>query len=275
MDDAPKKLLSRLLSAYREGSRLALLFDYDGTLTPIVEHPSMARLQQRTLHLLGRLGLSSGISVGIISGRSLDDLQSMVDIPSFYYAGTTGLELDLRGDRVIHPQVENYLDLIATMVKRLTEMIRQYPGAWVEDKRLSLTLHYRKLDRRHHVDLIGKARTLVALCSEDLRITQGPMALEVVPDLSWDKGSAVRQILEAIGQPLAVIYAGDAANDSEALATVAGLGGIAVAVGSNAPENAHYRLEDSDTLVSFLGYLDEAITRERPPVGWATAAASS
>lgn len=265
MDDALKKLVSRLLSAYRAGSRLALLFDYDGTLTPIVEHPSLACLQQRTLQVLSRLGLSAGVSVGIISGRSLDDLQSMVDIPSFYYAGITGLELDLRGERVTHPEVERYRDLIAGLAVRLSEMSRQYPGAWIEDKRLALTVHYRKVNRRCHEDLIAGTRKMVALCSASLRVAIGPMALEIVPDLSWDKGSAVRQILEAIGHPLAVVYAGDAANDRDALAAVVALGGIAVAVGSSAPDNAEYRLHDCDTLVPFLEYLDEAIASEKFP----------
>src|SRR5262249_9743352 len=98
------KVTGRLASARRTRGPLALLFDYDGTLTPIVERPSLALLEPCTRALLGRLAQTAGVSVGIISGRNLTDLRHLVGLPGLYYAGTGGLELDLKGTRLTHPR---------------------------------------------------------------------------------------------------------------------------------------------------------------------------
>src|SRR5262245_48483918 len=96
----PRGPLDYLLSAHRAGRHLILLFDYDGALVPIVEHPQLARLAPRTRLLLKQLARQPRVSVGVLSGRKLDDLQEMVALPGLYYAGTNGLELELRGVRV-------------------------------------------------------------------------------------------------------------------------------------------------------------------------------
>ena len=261
MDSSLQKLASRLASARRKGHRLAMLFDYDGTLTPIVEHPSQARLQQRTLRLLERLSLA--VDVGIISGRSLDDLQSMVDIPNLYYAGITGLQLDLRGERITHPEVEKYQALMAKVASRLDKLAALFPGAWLEDKRLAVTLHYRRVDASRHKQLLATARETLLDCSALLRVTDVPMALEIMPALDWDKGAAVRQILDAIGDPLPTIFSNSTTHDSEAMAGVVSRGGIAVAVGDAPSASAQYHLLDSNALVSFLEQVDEALARDR------------
>src|SRR5262249_5821144 len=95
--------MERLGSAHRPGSRLALLFGYDGPLTPIVAHPALAWLGDGTRRLLGRLASTPGVGVGVLSGRSLCDLRHLVALPAVYYAGTGGLELDMLGERHSHP----------------------------------------------------------------------------------------------------------------------------------------------------------------------------
>ena len=72
---------------------LVLLFDYDGTLVPIVEHPSLAALSADTQHQLEQLALTPSIAIGVLSGRAIDDLRDRVGIEGAYYVGTSGLEL--------------------------------------------------------------------------------------------------------------------------------------------------------------------------------------
>src|SRR5262245_34710076 len=101
-----REVTASLTTAHRTGSRLVLLFDYDGTLTPIVEHPSGAVLESNVRRLLRELAALKGVSVGVMSGRGLADLRHLVALPSLYYAGNSGLELDLRGGRVVHPEAD-------------------------------------------------------------------------------------------------------------------------------------------------------------------------
>lgn len=253
-------VLEGLLSAYRGGDRLVLLFDYDGTLVPIVDHPRLAKLAPATRRLLKRLAARPRVALGILSGRSIDDLKEMVRLPKVYYAGTSGLEVDVFGVRLVHPRVRRSESLIAGVVGRLRELTLRFPGAWVEDKRLGLTVHYRGLAEDRIPALWAETQALLTRESGLLRITDGPMAIEVVPDLGWNKGTAIQTILDHLGgDPHVTVYAGDGVNDGEALQTVAACGGYAIGIGHDVSDVAEYHLPDQPALLEFLGELDAAL----------------
>ena len=87
------------------------------------------------------------------------------------------------------------------------------------------------------------------------------MAIEVVPAIERDKGTALRAIVAHSGnEPATVLYAGDAANDAHALAAAAELGGIALGVGPEPPAVANYRLPDPAALTELLVGLAGALT---------------
>jgi trehalose 6-phosphate phosphatase len=243
---------------------LALLFDYDGTLTPIVEHPALARLEAPTLRLLKRLVLLPGIRVGIISGRMLDDLWELMDVPGLYYAGTSGLEFDLQGERRTVAAAEAYRDVVKEVANDLTLLALEFPGAHVEPKDLGLTLHYRGVSPEHCPELLVHAERILRRKGACLRMVEGPMAWEVTPNVAWDKGSALRLIVDSIGSPVIPLYAGDSANDAEAIATVIELGGVALGIGPEAPPSAHHQLNDPIALICFLTSLEQALADSRP-----------
>jgi trehalose-phosphatase len=252
------EVTEKLATAYQMGTRLALLFDYDGTLTPIVASPALAVLDHRARGVLNYLASQPGVGVGILSGRGLVDLRHLVALPGLYYAGTSGLDLDLRGKRLTHPRAEAQRRILTTVMEALEALVRDYPGAWVEDRRFGLTLHYRQLAPSRHEELWEGARQVLRKHEANLRVVIGLMAWEVNPAIGWHKGTAVRAIAEAIGPGALIFYAGDSANDTEALEVVAALGGIPVRVGTAAPP-AQYRVEDPGELLEFLIGLKEAL----------------
>jgi trehalose-6-phosphatase len=85
------------------------------------------------------------------------------------------------------------------------------------------------------------------------------MVWEITPELGWDKGSALRLMVQAFGQPALIVYAGDGANDLAAYEAVQALGGISIGVGASAPSTAHWRLRDPEELASFLEGLAAAL----------------
>ena len=105
MSPASSTILERLLAAHRRGERLVLVFDYDGTLTPLVAHPSLAHLDPALRDVLARLAATPRVTVGVVSGRGLDDLIGMVGLEGLSYGGSTGLELELAGERRIPTEV--------------------------------------------------------------------------------------------------------------------------------------------------------------------------
>jgi trehalose 6-phosphate phosphatase len=259
-----REVTQRLASAHRTGCRLSLLSDYDGTLTPIVEHPSLARLEQSTRSLLQCLARQPNVGVGIISGRGLTDLRHLVGLPGLSYAGTSGLELDLHGTHWIHPRAEAQRGLVEEIVQGLAQVALRCKGAWVEDKRLGLTLHYRQVAPEQLAGLWDQAGRVLGPYQGKVRLDKGAMVWEVTPALGWDKGTALRMMVKSFGQPGLALYAGDGANDAAAYEAVGVLGGISIGVGADAPPTAHWRLRDPDELVLFLGGLAEALDGHRP-----------
>jgi trehalose-phosphatase len=226
---------ARLAAARRAGSLLALVLDYDGTLTPLVAHPDLACLDPRVRELLRRLAACPGVAVGVLSGRTLDDVREKVGLPGLYYGGTSGLELDLRGRVVVPPAAEAGRPLIGRLAEQLEVVAVGCPGAWVERKSFGLTLHYRAAPLPHRLTLLAQASEVLQQQAERLRVVPAARAVEVTLAVGLTKGTALRQLALDAGPDVLPLYAGDEANDAEALEAAAMLGGIAVGVGPAAP----------------------------------------
>jgi trehalose 6-phosphate phosphatase len=98
-----QKWVDRLAAASRRGADLAVFFDYDGTLTPIVSHPSLARLAPEMRQRMRSLATLDRVRVGVVSSRALNELRLLVGLPGLYYAGSAGMEIDLLGHHVFDP----------------------------------------------------------------------------------------------------------------------------------------------------------------------------
>ena len=263
--------LARLVNARERGTSLVLLFDYDGTLVPIVEHPSKAVLRTETRHRLEQLALTPSIFIGVLSGRAIDDLRDRVGVEGAYYVGTSGLELSFGSMAIAHPERARAVPLVAAVVTPIRHAIAGYAGAWLEPKPMGLTVHYRSVAP----DQIEALRTDVAAAIRPfcgtLRVVDGVMAIEIAPDFGWTKGTALRRIVAHVGGTAVLpLYAGDDANDADALLAAADLGGIAIGIGPRAPSLADYRLPDPWSLGCvldvLLDMLVESGTGESPSV---------
>ncbi|MDZ4245626.1 MAG: trehalose-phosphatase, partial [Dehalococcoidia bacterium] len=83
-----------LSRALRDRTRILLMLDYDGTLSEIAGTPELAGLPDTMKHTLERLALHRGITTGIISGRSVEELRRKVGIDGLFYSGNHGLEIE-------------------------------------------------------------------------------------------------------------------------------------------------------------------------------------
>jgi trehalose-phosphatase len=259
MPPANATILERLITAYQRGERLVLVFDYDGTLTPLVAHPRLAHLDPALRDVLARLAATPRVTVGVVSGRGLDDLIGMVGLEELSYGGSTGLELELAGERRIPIEVLESRPLLDRLTGATESRLPAYPGAWVEKKPFGFTVHYRQLAPDRIEPLRAEMATLLEPPAARLHVLDGPMAIEVVPAINRDKGTALRAIVAAGGEPATVLYAGDAANDAHALAAAAELGGVALGIGPEPPLEAADRLPDPAALTELLVALAEAL----------------
>ena len=234
--------------------------DYDGTLTPIRATPRMARLDVGTRRLLRRLSRRRALQLGIISGRALSDLRRMVGVPGAVYVGNHGFELEGPGVRFLHPQAQQAAPVLARIAARLRRALRSVPGAWVESKRLSLSVHWRAVPpeeeaRFHHIAL----RAVSPWVRDGrVRMTLGKRVLEVRPPAAWNKGAVVRWLMEAYRAPRGgIVYIGDDWTDEDAFRVVNRARGISVFVGTRSmATRARWRVRGPQQVRALLRRLE-------------------
>jgi trehalose 6-phosphate phosphatase len=261
--------MDRIADEYVERRRpLALLFDYDGTLTPLVQHPSLARLPLDTSESLRRLTRLPGVCVGVISGRALSDLSALVGTDVQYRAGSGGMEIDLGGQIERYAGIDAADKLLANIRDHILEVIAKFPGTWIEQKPGAWAIHYRGLLPLNAICFCSEITRLLAKTVE-LRFRVVSESIEVTPADGWDKGSAVLAILSHMedhyqNSPFPV-YFGDAANDAEGMTVTVQAGGVSVGVGSDAPDVAQVRLADTTELAGLLNKFTEHLSVARLP----------
>jgi trehalose 6-phosphate phosphatase len=244
-------------------SHLLLLSDYDGTLTPIVSRPEEAVLSSEVREKLRTLAQKPNSSVGIISGRPLSELESMVAIEGIYYAGNHGLEIEGPGLRFVSQPAEIARTMMKDLARRLAATLDSIDGVIVEDKGLSLSVHYR-LVKKGEENLVAEAfkqLTSPLLNKGKIRITSGKKVLEVRPPIDWHKGKAVEAITREIKtllklEQVLTIYLGDDTTDEDAFSVIHRPGGWSIFVGGENPASvAEYFLNSTIEVEEFLSRL--------------------
>lgn len=259
MDDLFSDLLMSLVTAHHTGENLVLLFDYDGTLTPIVEHPWLAKLAPSTRELLMQFAALPHVSLGVLSSRRIEEVEQLVGIPGLFYCGHGGIEIKLEDTILTHPIALQNSQVVDEAVRRLASIEHVYPGAWVEHKRYGFTVHYRGVATGLVEEVHTRIHGFLERWSDRLRVIEGPMAIEAVIAGTWTKGDALKQIVRHVGEPAFVFYAGDAANDREAFEAATAHGGIALGVGELAPASAAAYLPHPPALMAWLQELLPAL----------------
>lgn len=209
------------LEQWRRSGRLVLLLDFDGTLAPIVDRPHQAELSASAGRALGQLCRDPSAEIAIISGRSLEDVRDRVGIPRIHYAGNHGMEVAGPLVNLSLPPAVAARPQLAAAARRLSAELCGIPGAEVEDKGLTLTVHFRRAENGS-VPRIREAVSLIAAAFPGLAITEGKMVLEVRPRVEWGKGEAVELLLSRLQPPQGsmVLYIGDDRTDEDAFRAV-------------------------------------------------------
>jgi trehalose 6-phosphate phosphatase len=241
----------------------ALLCDYDGTLAPIVTDPAVVRLSPVMHQVLMALVHHTHYQVGIVSGRNLVDLRARVDSAVLYLAGNHGLEIVGPGVAYCHPGARRLQPQLATLAQELRQDLEEIPGARVEDKGLTLTVHFRSVPERFVplLQLQVLRRVHTALEAGELALRTGKAILEIRPHVQWGKGEAMRWILEhmRLERPatrMCTVYMGDDETDEDAFHAL-DAAGLGIVVGDNRLYSvAHYCVESVEQTAQFLAVLN-------------------
>jgi trehalose-phosphatase len=246
-------------------SHVLLLSDYDGTLTPIVSRPEKAVLSPEVKEEIRTLAEAPAFSVGIISGRSLSEVKDIVGVSGIYYAGNHGLEIEGPSLKLTVPAAEAAQSEIKDLTRQFSAKLANFEGIIVEDKGLSLSIHYRLVNERelNTVAEIFQQITSSLLQKGRIRVTSGKKVWEVRPPIDWHKGKAVETVTREIKQivkyeKLLTIYLGDDTTDEDAFKVLQRPQGWSIFVGQENPtSNAEYFLNSTSEVLTFLSRLLE------------------
>lgn len=200
-DAALTKLLAR---------RPLLAFDFDGTLAPIVARPADARLSQAVSARLA--ALAERLPVAVISGRALADLRQRLGFAPTYLVGNHGAEdADDPGTTAGWQAALNPLrEHLAARQVGLGAA-----GVTLEDKGLSLALHYRLAPA--HGPALDAIRDALAGRPPGFQVFGGKRVVNLAPADSPDKADALQALVARSGAGSA-LFAGDDINDEPVFA---------------------------------------------------------
>ena len=260
------------LEQLRTGNTL-LAFDLDGTLAPLVAHRANAAVPHSTAARMTQL--MRDWTVAVITGRAVDDAAGRLNFTPHYLLGNHGAEFQGMGRaspasfaKMSGPKASHCLEHCRA---RLSHWAPQFEaqGVAVEDKGLSIAIHYREAVSPHEAEqwLKDVLSTDMAWLSglqdwQAVSVSWGHHVVNIVPTTAPDKGQALIEIMRDCGATTALMV-GDDVNDEAAFAVLpAGSMGLRVgapsrwvARGDDSPAAAHFTLSSQQMMEPFLDLL--------------------
>lgn len=241
-----KYLLTRsgqqALQAFLRG-RTLIAFDYDGTLAPIAPHPRDARMRDATRELLARV--ARRLPVIVVTGRSrMDALQFLSGISVLEVIGSHGME-------TAGTAVTRFFARVGAWRAHLVKRLGALAGVDIEDKRHSLSVHYR------HAEDPLVARELIGDAAGELdgaRVVGGKQVVNLVPEEAPDKGVALLAACARLGYEQA-LFVGDDDTDESAFAIGRPGQVFAIRVGESPESLAGHYLRSQDEVDVLLRLL--------------------
>ena len=250
LTDALPDIAARL----RAAPHLVACTDFDGTLVPLAADRSAVTLPDTARAGLTALAAAPGVTAVVVSGRSLDDLAARVGVPGVVLVGNHGLELRGPDWSHVEPAVEETRPAVAHLVAHLARPLEGIAGADVEDKGLSVAVHYRSADPADHEAVRSAVHGVLAASSHPFVLATGPLVFDIRPRVYWDKAAAVNTVRARLGHADAVVvYVAADSTAEEAFAAFPD--GITVRVGPGPESSAKYTADGPDEVIEFLRWL--------------------
>ena len=252
--------VERVVAAWQarpHDARPLVLLDFDGTLAEFDLDPTTITLTPSRQILLHALGRRADLSAGLVSGRRISDLRERIpSAATMFLAGLHGLEIEGPGIHFSHNAVALAAPGLSVLSKDLRRAVKPLPGVFVEDKTYSIVMHVRGASRADRLHAITRFNALAEpLLSEGtVRLQPGDQVFELLPNVDWAKGDAVRAIIRQVEtdtrETVWPVYIGDDATDEDAFEEI-GTNGLTIAVGKR-PAQASFQIDDPAAVECFL-----------------------
>lgn len=264
MPEAPSPHWSEGLDAWVDSlsahAAWLIASDFDGTLSPLVARAEEAALLPEAVPVIERLARDPRVMLAFISGRGLKDLAPRLGslASDSLLAGNHGLEIAGKGFDWVHPEAVAIRPMLEQLTRQLCQLLPDLPDARIEDKGLSLTVHYRQLDEALIPELTERMRQLDL--PDGIGRHEGKKVFEFRPEISWNKGAAIREVLQRFHiADAATVFLGDDTTDEDVFARLdASAFTVHVGPAINQSRARHYA-RDPEDVVNCLAALEEKV----------------
>ena len=218
----------------------AVFLDYDGTLTPIVDRPEDAVISEAMREAVR--DLAARCTVCVVSGRDRAVVQDLMGLRSLVVAGSHGFDIWApEAGTIEREEGQAFEALMGEVETRLRSVLDGIDGALIEPKKVGVAVHDRLVADDDRPRVRAAVEAVLADHPDELKMTPGKRVYELQPQIDWDKGKAVRYLLDALGldrDDVVPLYLGDDVTDEHAFEAL-GDDGIGIFVGDAAdPERA-------------------------------------
>jgi trehalose 6-phosphate phosphatase len=256
-------MVSRVLAAIDgrpSNEQLVMLSDFDGTLAPYHPDPAAPTLSADIKDVLETLATRHDTAVGLVSGRRLDDLDLRTRLSRHVYlAGLHGLEIRHEAQAWHHPDLVDSREVTDVVTKAIADRVGHIRGVKLEHKGVAVTVHVRAVAPHLRDEVLCSARDAASawLDAGTIKAIGAHYAVELLPNIGWTKGDAVRWILEdverRVGRPAWCVFFGDDETDEDAFRAIDR--GLTVVVGRR-PSAARMRLRSPSEVANVLARLN-------------------
>jgi len=238
----------------------AFFFDVDGTLAAIQSRPEAVFIPEQVIAHLQQLSTLSQGALALVSGRPLEQLDTLAAPWHGPAAGVHGAERRDAEGRVA--RISLPIEVEQALRTELQDAIACWPGTQLEVKGMAFALHYRQA-MQYEQDVMRLAEQAVTRFP-GLALQPGKCVVEIKP-AGIDKGAAINDFMQQ--PPFAgrtPVFIGDDLTDEKGFLAVNARQGVSIKVGEGSSQ-AHYRLDDVDTV---YGWLERTLLRlEQDNVG--------
>ncbi|MEK7128569.1 MAG: trehalose-phosphatase [Patescibacteria group bacterium] len=236
---------------------MALLLDFDGTISPIVKKPESACLPEKTRNILKKI--NEIFPVVIVTGRPLNVIKKKIGVRQFLYAASHGWERNF-GVKFRKKIVPKFVLKKLNQFRKIVEKIKEYyPSLIIEKKPYSVTFHYHLMPTGQKKSLKGWLEKFFKIVHKQtsIKVFYDKETIEILPGLNWTKGNIAKLALKYLhkknSKKFTPIYIGDSLTDEDAFRALKK--GITIRVGKNETSAAKWYLRDQSEVNIFLKWL--------------------
>ena len=203
----------------------ALFLDLDGTLLDIAATPDAVVVPDDLVADLASASKVLGGALAIVSGRALDNIDSLLRPLHLPIGSEHGAVVRLPNG--LYDEVE--LKVPEHWKIALHELAAACPGVLAEIKRHNIVAHYRNAPS-YEAEVRGVVSNLVAADADNFELLEAKMAFEIRPR-QVTKGRAVHSLMNvAPFHGRIPIFVGDDTTDEDGFRAAIALGGVALDV---------------------------------------------